>query len=195
MSNPSLTPVSYLVLGLVAGGNATPYELKQKVAASVGHFWAFPHSQLYAEPARLRELGLLSENREPEGRRRRTYTITEAGRQALGEWLRSPTSEPPQVRDTGLLKLFFGAALDEGEVVALARGQEESHRRRLAVYEALEQTIPGDRAQSVFPRATLRMGLLIERAFVDFWSDIAGHPPVGRDGTPPRRRRQARSKL
>jgi len=177
MSNLQLTPVSYLVLGLVARGAATPYELKQKVANSVGYFWAFPHSQLYAEPARLTALGLLQEEREEDGRRRRTYSITAAGRTALEAWLREPTSEAPQVRDTGLLKLFFGDALDKNEVIALARAQERSHRERLAVYETVESTIPNDPARADFPRATLRMGLLIERAFVDFWSDIATNPP------------------
>jgi PadR family transcriptional regulator, regulatory protein AphA len=161
------------VLGLVARGAATPYELKQKVARSVGYFWMFPHSQLYSEPARLAELGLLEEQREQEGRRRRVYSITEAGTRALTDWLREPTSETPQVRDTGLLKLFFGDVLSEDELVALARAQEQSHRERLAVYEALEQSVPDDATQAAFPRKTLHMGLLMERAFVEFWGDIA----------------------
>jgi PadR family transcriptional regulator AphA len=172
VSQRNLTPVSYLILGLVARGSATPYELKQKAANSVGYFWSFPHSQLYAEPARLAELGLLEERQEQEGRRRRTYTITDEGRGALEEWLREPTSESPQVRDIGLLKLFFADALDREDVVALARAQEQSHRERLAVYESLQETLPAD-PQLRFPLATLRMGLLIERAFVEFWSGVA----------------------
>jgi DNA-binding PadR family transcriptional regulator len=183
MSSPALTPVSYLVLGLIArAGSATPYDLKRFVSRSIGFFWPFPHSQLYAEPARLAELGLLAEEREQEGRRRRTYAITDAGREALEEWLRQPVVEQPQMRDTGLLKLFFGAALDRDEVVALARAQERSHRERLAVYEALDSSIPDDEA--IFPRATLRMGLLCERAFVEFWSGIAADPPVSRSAQP-----------
>src|ERR671937_1200150 len=110
MSNPQLTPVSYVVLGLVAQGATTSYDMKQKAARSVGYFWHFPHSQLYAEPARLVELGLLAEEQERGGRRRRTYTLTKAGKTVLDGWLRRPTSEPTQGRDTGLLKLFFGAA-------------------------------------------------------------------------------------
>ena len=59
MSRPILTPVSYLVLGWISRRPATPYELKRMSAQSVGYFWEFPHSQLYAEPARLAKLGLL----------------------------------------------------------------------------------------------------------------------------------------
>ncbi len=171
MSNPPLTPVSYVVLGLVAEGATTSYDMKQKVAGSVGYFWNFPHSQLYAEPSRLVELGLLAEEQEPGGRRRRTYTITEAGRSALQDWLRRPTSEPTQIRDTGLLKLFFGEVLSPGEIVALARAQEAAHRARLAAYETIEHGIEKPRHA-----ATLRAGLLFERMFAEFWREIATRP-------------------
>jgi PadR family transcriptional regulator AphA len=175
MSRPSLTPVSYLVLGWIAHGPATPYDLKRLSAQSVGYFWEFPHSQLYAEPARLAELGLLEEKQEQEGRRRRVYSITEPGRRALEEWLREPTSEEPQIRDIGLLKLFFQDALDDGNVVALARAQEEAHRAKLSTYEELERIVP---KEASFGHATLQAGLAFERAFVEFWSEVAAHPPV-----------------
>src|SRR6516165_941236 len=113
VSTRDLTPVSYLVLGLVACGAATSYELKQKVGSSVGFMWSFPHSALYAEPARLVEFGLLSEQQEEHGRRRRMYTITTKGRTELERWLREPANEPPQLRDLGLLKLFFSNLTSE----------------------------------------------------------------------------------
>jgi DNA-binding PadR family transcriptional regulator len=175
MSSSNLTPVSYLVLGLIAHGPATPYDLKQRVAKSVGYFWTFPHSQLYAEPARLAALGMLEEEQEPLGRRRRVYSITEAGRLALEKWLLEPTSEQPQLRDVALLKLFFSGALGSESVVALARAQEQAHRERLAIYLQLEREIP-DHAS--YGRASLSMGLAVEHVFVEFWSGIAANPPL-----------------
>jgi DNA-binding PadR family transcriptional regulator len=175
MSSQNLSPVSYLVLGLLSWGPATPYELKSRVARSVGYFWHFPHSQLYAEPARLTQLGLLEEEREERGRRRRVYSITDEGRRVLVDWLKEPTSEQPQIRDIGLLKLFFNGGLPTETVVDLARAQEQSHRERLALYEQLECEIPEG---SSFGRAALRMGLASERAFIDFWSAIATEPPT-----------------
>jgi PadR family transcriptional regulator AphA len=170
--DPQLTPVSYVVLGLVAEGATTSYDMKQLAARSVGYFWNFPHSQLYAEPARLVRLGLLAEVQEAAGRRRRVYTLSSAGRHALDDWLREPTSEQTQIRDTGLLKLFFGEGLSPDELTALARAQEEAHRARLAVYEAKEPEI--DQPNHA---ATLRAGLLFERLFVDFWRELASTPP------------------
>ena len=172
MSTAQLTPVSYVVLGLVARGATTPYDMKQRASLSVGYFWNFPHSQLYAEPARLTELGLLEEEREDGGRRRRVYTLTSAGREALDAWLREPTREHTQIRDAGLLKLFFGGGLSADELSALARAQEEAHQARLDVYEAKEAEI--DEPQHA---ATLRAGLLFERLFVDFWRELAATPP------------------
>jgi PadR family transcriptional regulator AphA len=179
VSNPELTPVSYLVLGLVACGARTSYELKQRVARSVGYMWAFPHSALYAEPTRLVRLGLLAEEREEEGRRRRLFALTVPGRAALEAWLREPTSEPPQLRDLGLLKLFFSSLTDESSVRALAAAQERAHRERLSVYEAIEAQKP-EEPPDPFPFATLRMGLMVERAFVAFWSSIAEEPSAPR---------------
>ena len=64
MSTERLTPTSYLVLGLLAReGPSTPYALERHVEATLGHFWSFPHTLLYSEPARLAEQGLVTETR------------------------------------------------------------------------------------------------------------------------------------
>ena len=52
------------------GGPCTPYDLKARVAGSVGNFWSVPHSQLYAEPDRLVTRGLVDMTQEESGRRR-----------------------------------------------------------------------------------------------------------------------------
>jgi DNA-binding PadR family transcriptional regulator len=177
MSRPQLTPVSYLVLGFVElHGGATAYELKQAVAGSVGYFWSFSHSNIYGEAAQLAADGLLDEEQEQSGRRRRRYTITDAGRAALRTWLREPTDVPPEVRDLALLKLFFGGLVAPADVQALARTQEAAHLARLARYREIEARIAGD---GIWPHAaaTLRMGLLMEEAFARFWRDVAERPP------------------
>ena len=133
-----LGPVSYLVLGIIAmRGPSTPYDLKRFVQLSVGNFWPFPHTQLYDEPKRLAEAGLLEETREESGRRRRHYTITEAGRRRLAEWLSEPVTTPTEYRDLGLLKLFFAELAEPEAVLALAREQAAAQRAQLARYEAL----------------------------------------------------------
>ena len=167
-----LSPVSYVVLGLLAqNGPSTPYELKAAVARSIGNFWSFPHTQLYTEPSRLASLGLVRERQEPAGRRRRVFTVTASGRRALREWLQEPAAFSRELRDLGLLKLFFGSEVDPDDVAALAAEQERGHRAKLAALEALarDNRSGGDEHRL----AVLRMGLLYERAAVRFWAELA----------------------
>ena len=148
MSRPDLTPVSYVVLGLVArDGPSTPYALKAAVGRGIAHFWQFPHSQIYAETERLARLGLLAEEREQTGRRRRSYRITAEGRAALAAWLAEPTDEPLQVRSLGLLKLFFAQHAAPEDVAELARAQAELHRGWVEVTNGIVERLQarGDR--------------------------------------------------
>jgi DNA-binding PadR family transcriptional regulator len=182
MSTEQLTPTACLVLGLLAReGPSTPYALKRHVAATLGHFWSFPHTLLYGEPARLAGLGLLSEEREEGGRRRRIFTITPAGLDALRAWLSQPSREPTELRDPGLLQLFFADLGPPEARRAIATEQLASHRAKLGEYEEdqrVEQGSrdggPGQRTAERWHGETVRMGLLYERAAVDFWAGVAG---------------------
>jgi PadR family transcriptional regulator, regulatory protein AphA len=166
---PRLGPSSFVILGLLTlAGPQTPYGIKQAIGRTVGHYWPFPHAQLYKEAARLAQLGLASETHEPTGRRRRTYGITDSGREALRGWLAGPNDEPAQFRDLGLLKLAFSGGADTAVRGALQRDQLAAHEDRLREFERYAQ-IPMDEAL----RATLELGIRYERVAVEFWRDLA----------------------
>ena len=130
MATPRLTPTSYVVLGLIEQMQpASPYDLKRAVSMGVGQFWSLPHTQLYAECARLAEAGLLSERREDGGRRRRIYRLNKSGEDALDRWRSEATSDLYELRDAGLLKLFFGA-----DAKKLAPQQLQAHEEKLREY-------------------------------------------------------------
>jgi len=171
MQELRLTPTSYVVLGLLElSGRATPYELKQAAAGSVGNFWTIQHAQFYSEPERLTEAGLLTEEREQSGRRRKRYRLTAKGRRALDEWRSVPTEELAELRDPGLLKLFFGAPPGP-----LARAQLAAHEAKLAQYEWVRDQAahaePHDASRG--PAATLDAGIAHEREWVRYWKRIA----------------------
>ena len=176
-----LTPTSYVVLGLLAReGPSTPYDLKRHVATTIGNFWSFPHALLYKEPPRLVQLGLLTEERELDGRRRRLFTITDAGRQTLRTWLGHPARQPTELRDLALLQLFFADLEPTTARLAIAQAQLVLHREQLAEYEAGQRYEDGFNGPGAVTRTiehwrgvTLRMGLLYERAAVDFWAGVA----------------------
>jgi PadR family transcriptional regulator, regulatory protein AphA len=172
-SDVRLGPVSYLVLGIIAlRGPTTPYDLKRFVQLSIGHFWPFPHTQLYAEPARLAEAGLLEERREESGRRRRHYSLTESGRRRLEQWLSEPETSPTEFRDFGLLKLFFSEIASPEEIDALAHEQAEAHRRKLAEYDAIARRY-GNRPEFATRLLSLELGVRLSRTAAEFWDEVA----------------------
>jgi PadR family transcriptional regulator AphA len=163
---PRLTETSYIVLGLLEqGAPATPYDLKRFAQLSTNNFWSVPHTQLYTECARLAAEGLLDERQEETGRRRRIYTLTKRGREALEAWRSEPTSELYELRDAATLKLFFG-----GDPKALAAAQLELHKRRLSEYEQLREGVEG---LPEGQRLALDCGIGHEREFIRFWSELS----------------------
>lgn len=163
-----LTPTSYVVLGLIeAIGSATAYDLKLAARQGVGNLWALPHTQLYSESARLSVAGLLREKREEGGRRRRVYRLTPAGRKELSIWREDTSSATGwELRDPGLLKLFFGT-----DPALLAEAQLEAHRAQLAEYERLRD-VAGEAMPSGMLMA-LEAGIGHEREYLRFWGAIA----------------------
>jgi PadR family transcriptional regulator, regulatory protein AphA len=160
-----LTSTGAIVLGLIRMlGPSTPYRLKRVAERSVGDFWPLPHAQLYAEPDRLTEAGLLEVEREEGGRRRKVYSLTPSGEKALEAWLADAEAAPPQFRLEGVLKLFFGA-----NPAAIAAGQLEHHRHWIEVLEATKQLdlAPG-------AAAARDQGLRIHRLFTDLWEEYEG---------------------
>jgi PadR family transcriptional regulator AphA len=88
-----LTPFSYAVLVLVGEGGAGAHDLVRMMREGQYVFWAAATSQWYAEPKRLAELGYLEAEKAPGRTHERThYTLTDAGRDALREWLAQPSA-------------------------------------------------------------------------------------------------------
>ncbi len=165
-----LNATSYVVLGMLCHGPATSYDLKQRIAYTIGNFWAFAHSQIYDEPARLVADGLVSETVEQGGRRKRTYSITADGRAALRAWLATPTPEQTEVRDLGLLKLFFAAFGERADLLQLARDRYESHRSTAEGYAELHERIAD--VADAWQVKTLELGMRYERTVEQFWADF-----------------------
>lgn len=157
-----LTGTSFAVLSLLQMlGEATPYDLKQALEHSVENFWPVPHTTFYAEPERLAQAGLLHEQRESDGRRRRMYSLTDSGRAALHEWRDSPPLAPPQLRDEGVLKLFAG-----GDPLLYVETRRDFYRAKLAELEGyLRECPPEERYRGV--RASLNLGIRYNRLLLD----------------------------
>jgi PadR family transcriptional regulator AphA len=168
----TLTPTGHLVLGMVAlFGPMTSYQLEQRVAATVGSFWLFPHSQLYAEPRKLTDAGLLLETVEEGGRKRRTYELTDAGHAALEMWFAEPESGRSEARDPGLLKLFFADLAGTEDVRRLAESQARTHRSRARELQIRRRQLSSQAGRHLL--ATLELSVRHALTFAEFWEQLA----------------------
>ena len=160
-----MSETSFIVLGLLERLEpATPYDLKQMAQLSTFNFWSVPHTQIYTECARLTDAGLLSEEHELTGRRRRIYRLTATGRRELDRWRATLPDEPYQLRDPATLRLFFGA-----EPGPLAEHEVQAHRERLAGLEELRERVA---AGPEGWRLALELGISEEHQFIRFWSEL-----------------------
>lgn len=165
MSRVRLSTTSYVVLGLVEMRQpATPYDIKRAAEVSTANFWTVAHTQLYSECSRLTREGLLHEQQEQTGRRRKLYRLTDAGHAALDAWRAEPVGEEFELRDPGMLKLFFGA-----DPKPLAQAQLAIHQKQLAMYRELAKK---DMTEGM--RLALECGTGHEREYVRYWKKLVG---------------------
>lgn len=135
----SLTPTARVILGMLALGARTGYDIKRAIDLSTRFFWGASYGQIYPELHRLEERGLVEATPDPTGGRRRTaYALTSAGEAALHAWLRDDSSLLFETRDEGTLKLFFGDLLGREDVIANLRAKQAWCELSLGMFRELE---------------------------------------------------------
>ena len=151
-----LSPTAHVILGMLRTSPKSGYEIKALVDESTRFFWAASYSQIYPELRDLAKAGLVEGTAAPrDGRRRTVYAITAAGRKELRAWLREPPATL-ELRDEGLLKLFFAGALPAEEALSTLRAMRE---HRLTQAERLREIEPKAVAAGGFPLMVLRGGI------------------------------------
>jgi DNA-binding PadR family transcriptional regulator len=133
-----LTPTGRVILGMIASGRRTGYDIKAFVDRTTRYFWAASYGQIYPELKRLGDQGLVRGRPEPSGGRARTvYELTEAGEAALQHWLEADDEPSYELRDEGMLKLFFSDSLPERRI-EIIRAMRERSERKLAHLRSIE---------------------------------------------------------
>jgi DNA-binding PadR family transcriptional regulator len=158
-------------------GKRSGYEIKQAVENSIRFFWTISQAQIYPSLERLEQGGLITGRADPQGRRpRRSFETTEAGEAALRDWLSRDEPMPFELRDTGLLKLFFADALDHDQALVLLRAVRERSADRVRALRALEAAATAAAAEgNLHPRLTLQLGIAYHQAMIDVCDDFERH--------------------
>lgn len=100
----------YVMLGMLARMPQTGYTIKKWLENEYSHFWQESFGQIYPTLKKLVAEGLAasSDRTQPgNGRGQIVYSITDAGRKELSDWLREEP-EIERIRYEILLKISFG---------------------------------------------------------------------------------------
>jgi len=151
-----ITATEVAVLGLLADGEHSGYDLLRAAERSVGFFWTPAKTQLYAVLRKLVANGFATARhvRQADRPDKTLYRITDAGRQRLSsglEEIRSAVNKNPLE-----LRIFFGAHRDPEAVVADLQGLRDNARAHLEELEEIERTFDHD--EHLFPYLTLLRG-------------------------------------
>ena len=161
-----LSSTAYVILGMLGWRPMSGYEIKSIVDKSARLFWAASYGQIYPELRRLTAAGLIEGKANPQGgRKRNVYRLTSAGRGELRAWLQAD----PQVfelRDEGLLKLFFADADGQRSAVATLEAKRRHHQGLVEHLEGVDAT----GGPEGYARLVLRYGIELN-AWITDWCE------------------------
>ena len=150
----------HALLGALAYGPRTGYQLTKHFRGSLAYAWPASHSQIYPELARLRDAGLIEQTGSG-ARGSKTYAVTDAGLEEVRRWLRE--TEPDRGgRNEPLLRAFFVWLLDEDEAEGFFEAEARYQRELLAELRSIDATGEG-RKQAAY-RIALEHGLRVTEA-------------------------------
>lgn len=118
---PELPATAYAVLGLLSfGRELTGYDLRKWAENMRFFYWSPAQSQIYTELRRLRGRGYVTERGEAQRGRpnKKYYRITDGGLAAFRGWEDHSALEPPILKHSPMLRLFFGHQAEPTELRA-----------------------------------------------------------------------------
>jgi len=169
---PLISANEAAVLGVLADGESSGYDLEKQIRSGVGFFWTPVKSHVYATLGRLVDQGYASVRHVEQEKRpdKRVYRISDEGTAALRRWLNNSPLEPARFKNAFLLKVFFGRHMDDDALVRHIEEGRADVQEELSQLEAIETEASPDR--NLHGWLTLIYGLERDRATVR-WADEA----------------------
>jgi DNA-binding PadR family transcriptional regulator len=155
--------LKYALLGLLARQPSHGYDMKNAIEQALGGNWEINFGQIYTTLGRLERDGLVSASDEAEdGRGKRVYLLTEAGRLELEAWFGQPVENPRQLRDEFIVKLIIRHLAGYGDAQRIILQQRQAYLEQLRALTALSSEKKDDPFVS----------LLIEGAILHLQADL-----------------------
>ena len=132
-----------VILGLLQHESLTGYEIKKRIDTVLRFFWNASFGSIYPTLNQLETAGCVTKEQiAGSGRNKILYTITDAGRIRLEEWLRQPVQKD-ELRYETLLKLFFGAGTEKNVAIEHIDRFEAKVKASLPFLEGSVQELRG----------------------------------------------------
>lgn len=130
--------LGYAILGLLARGPLTGYDLAQRLRTPVGYFWTARHSQIYTELARLEKDRLVRHAvvPGPGPRDNKRYTVTARGRRSLRDWVVTPPASAPPKNEL-LLRVYSVWLADPRQAREMLVAEQAKHLDTLGAFEQI----------------------------------------------------------
>jgi PadR family transcriptional regulator AphA len=169
----TLTATECAVLGLLARGPKSGYDLKKAVERSVGYFWAPAKSQIYAVLPSLVEAGYAKSRKVAQVRRpdKQVYRITAQGRAALKRWIDETPAAPTPDRNPLLLKIFLGEHASAEVLLEQVRARRAEMERLKDELDAIDEQACGG-SHDFFPQLTRMYGRRYAEAIIGWADDV-----------------------
>ncbi|MGW6282008.1 PadR family transcriptional regulator [Kribbella sp. NPDC055071] len=166
------------LLGLLAEGPASGYDLARRFSELLGTVWPAQHPKIYAELNKLADEGLIEV--ESEGpRRRKAYRINEAGLAEVKHWL-SQVEVDHTMRLQPILRSLFFWLMDADDLQRHLAAEAEFYNGIAAQYrqyaEAKDRGEFGNSPQTQALRVAIEAGIKLYAALGE-WAEWAQTVP------------------
>jgi DNA-binding PadR family transcriptional regulator len=168
------------LLGLLAEGPASGYDLARRFQEVLGQIWPAQHPKIYAELRRLADEGLIEID--SQGPRRRTaYRITDPGLTEIRRWL-SDGDVDHTMRLQPLLRSLFFWLMDPDDLARHLRSETEFYTAMTDLYRAYAERKDrgefGDTPPVRSMRVTIEAAIRLSEALANWAHWAADHPPT-----------------
>ncbi len=137
----------FAILGFLTKRPMSGYDM-QRILEKISRFhWSESNAQLYPILKRLETNAMVTSQIDAASgeRKRRLYSITDLGRQAILDWLKRPI-ELPKYREEILLKLSLGYNLPVSQSIKHVQNYQEELLTQVKYLETIEEHLRVDHA-------------------------------------------------
>lgn len=170
--------MEYIILGLLLLADRTIYQLRERIDKGLNLMYSSSMGSIQAAVRKLLRSGYISYAESVEnGKYKKTYSITEGGRQYFAEWVNHPM-ETRNVKNSELAKIYFMGFSDKEKRAALIEAHLMNLKEQYQILctickEADSVEIPEEKRDILFYQlAAARYGRDFMKFNIDWYGNL-----------------------